>query len=93
MFKTSSNWNDWAVMREYCVLTYRRAYGGPGCYITVTAGQLDVTVHINGTYYCSCQDMFFARQIADMYAYTHGGWYNETEESEQKCLKTKSEIE
>jgi len=72
MFKTSSNWDGWTPMPEYQGTAYTKTYG-PGCKVTVVMSAFASNVYVNDTFYCECKSPYFARQIAEMYMYTHGG--------------------
>ena len=72
MFKTSSNWDGWNINPSYQDRAYEKTYA-PGCKVEVICNSIHVSVFVNGTFYCGCRDEYFARQIAEMYMYTHGG--------------------
>lgn len=71
-FKTSSNWDGWTPVPGYQDTAYTKTYG-PGCTVTVLVGSVMSVVAVNDTFYCECKNPYFARQIAEMYMYTHGG--------------------
>lgn len=77
MFKTSNSWDTWNVLPEVSPLCFEKTYA-PDCKVNIVCEADDsATVYVNGVFYCGCRWVYFAKQIAEMYMYTHGGIQNE----------------